>query len=108
MTEAWFSPETSRYFAFLSLLALCAIFDEVARRGRLRHLVLGVWNVVIGISVVIAGSGAVAFLTGQPAYVVRTLVMSGMFVGATFALTRVLVVQTYREAELRKTIANDI
>ena len=33
MTDAWFSPETARFFSFLSLLSLCSLFAIPASRA---------------------------------------------------------------------------
>jgi hypothetical protein len=61
MTEAWFSPEAARSLAFLALLAVVAGFEPLARRGRGRIVVTGVYGscIVLGVVLMVAGGVAV-------------------------------------------------
>jgi hypothetical protein len=108
MTDAWFSPEAARLFSYLSLLSLCSLFAIPARRGQLRRLATGVWNTVIGFGLILLAAGSTAIAIGQPAYVSRSLLISGFVVGIVFASTRRAVMRGYDEAELRRTVAADL
>ena len=108
MTQPWFSPEIAPYFSFLALLSLCALFGEGARKGRHRNVVMAVWNGVIAGGVLLLGLAGAAFLSGQPAHVLRALVVTGIVLTACFAFTRVQILRDYREAELRRTVATDL
>lgn len=108
MTDAWFSPGTAVLFSYLSLLSLLSLFAIPARKGRLRGLASAVWNTVIGFSVLLLALGALATAAGQPAYVGKSLLMSGLVVGAVFAGTRRALTRSYSEAELRRTVAADL
>jgi hypothetical protein len=108
MTEAWFSPDTARLFSFLSFLSLCSLFAGPARRGLYRGLATAVWNTVTAFALLLVTASAVALTTGQPWYVSRTLLSSGVVLGAVFAFTRRGLMRCYREAELRRTVAADL
>lgn len=108
MTDAWFSPETARFFSFLSLLSLCSLFAIPASKGRLRGLAVGVWNAVIVFSVILLGAGALAASTGQPPHVTRAMLLSGVLLGVLFAITRRALIRGYEEAEVRRTVAADL
>ena len=108
MTDAWFSPETARFFSFLSLLSLCSLFAIPARKGRLRGLAVGVWNAVVVFAVLLLGAGVLAASTGQPPYVTRAMLLSGFVVGVTFVVTRRALIRGYEEAEVRRTVAADL
>jgi hypothetical protein len=108
MTEAWFSPEAARFFSFLSLLSLCSLFAIPAKRGLFRGLALTVWYAVIALGVVLISMGALAALLNQPIHVSRALVLSGLIVALTFAITRRTLLRGYAEAEVRRTVAADL
>ena len=108
MTDAWFSPETARFFSFLSLLSLCSLFAIPARKGQLRGLAVGVWNAVTVFGLLLLGAGAVAASTEQPRHVTSALLLSGFALGLTFAVTRRVLIRSYEEAEVRRTVAADL
>jgi hypothetical protein len=108
MTDAWFSPETARFFSYLSLLSLCSLFAIPASKGRMRGLALGVWNAVLVVAVLLLGAGAVAASAGQPPHVTRALLLSGVVVGVVFATTRRALIRGYEEAAVRRTVAADL
>jgi hypothetical protein len=108
MTEAWFSPDVARSFAFLSLLALTAAFEPLARQGRGRAIVMAVFG---GCTVLGAGflaASGLAVLAGQPSYVFRSLLLAGVVVTIPFVAAYMEMQKVYREAELRKTVASDL
>jgi hypothetical protein len=69
---------------------------------------MSLWTALMAFGGLLLAASAAAMVVGQPAFVVGTLPLSGTAVGAAFALTRSTIVQAYREAELRKTVANDM
>jgi hypothetical protein len=84
MTEAWFSPDVARSFAFLSLLAVTAVLKPVAQRGRFRAIVMAVFGTCTALGAAFAAAGAVAMFAGQPAYVFRSLLLVGVVVTIPF------------------------
>lgn len=108
MTDVWFSPETARLFSYLSLLSLCSLFAIPAKRGQLRGLAVGVWIAAIGSGLLMLAGGGLAFAVGQPSHVSGPLLLSGLTVGFTFAVTLRGLLRGYQEAELRRTVAADL
>jgi heme/copper-type cytochrome/quinol oxidase subunit 3 len=108
MTDAWFSPETAKFFSYLSLLSLCSLFAIPASKGRLRGLAVGVWTAVLVFAALLLGAGALAVAAGQPAHVTRALLVSGVVLGVLFAATRRALIRGYTEAEVRRTVAADL
>ena len=108
MTEAWFSPEAARSLAFLSLLAVLAGLEPIARRGHARMLVTGIYGASIALGVGLMVAAGAAVLNGQPAYVWRPLALSGFLVTAPLTFGFREMQRIYREAELRKTVASDL
>lgn len=108
MTDAWFSPEASRVFAFLSLLAVMAAFEPLAKQGRGRAIVMAIFGGCIALGAVLLAAAALAAMAGQPAHVIRALVLSGMVVTIPFIAGFKEMQRAYREAEVRKTVAADL
>jgi hypothetical protein len=108
MNDPWFSPEATRSLAFLSLLAIAAALRPLAERGRARTIVMGTYAACIGIGVVFLAAAAVAFVTGQPSYVLRAMLLCGFVIMLPFAAAFAEMQRIYREAELRKTVAADL
>ena len=108
MTEAWFSPDIARSFAFLSLLAITAAFEPIARQGRARTIVSAIFGACIALGVLLLAAAAVALLAGQPGYVLRSLTLAGVVVTIPFVAAFIEMQRIYREAELRKTVASDL
>jgi hypothetical protein len=106
--EPWFSEEIASRFAFLSLLALFALVAIAAKRGRYRQLVMGAWNGVLVVSALLLVLAVLGWSSGQPRYVVFALGFSGFLIGSIFLALKRVVVAGYHEAELRKTIAEDL
>jgi hypothetical protein len=108
MIEPWFAQETSRWFAFLSMLSLLAVLSQYAEQGRHRVAVMRVWASTIAFGGLILVVAALGFLSGQPWYVVKTLGLSGLLVAGMFAATLNVVRRAYDQAEVRRTIAADL
>lgn len=108
MTEAWFSPEVARSFAFMSLLAVTAALEPLAQQGRFRALVTAVFGTGTLLGAAFFAAGVLGWLGGQPAYVFRSLLLVGFVVTIPFVGAFVQIEKIYREAELRKTVASDL
>jgi cbb3-type cytochrome oxidase subunit 3 len=108
MIEPWFAQETTRWFAFLSLLSILSVFSEYAEQGRHRAKVMLVWASGIGCGGFFLVLAAIAFISGQPPHVVRTLALAGVLIAGIFAATLPTLRRAYDEAEMRRTIASDL
>ena len=108
MMEPWFTPETGRLFAMLSLLAFAATLEPLARQGRARGAVMTIFAACVGLGLALLALAAVAGAIGQPGYVVRPLIVGGLVVALPFTAAFAEVRRIYNEAELRKTIASDL
>jgi predicted MFS family arabinose efflux permease len=105
MTQEWFSPDSSKWLAFLSLLALLAI---PAEKGRFKAALMTVWIVMLVGAAVSGMAAVVAAVEGQPSHVVNTLSVTASAIGIAFGGSFFALRKYYREAELRKTIASDL
>jgi len=108
MNDGWFSVEFSRnlvWFSFLSLLSLMGLY---VHRGRHRTLVLSIWAAVLALGVLCLGACAVGLAVGQPSHVFRPLLVMGVVLTVVFGTTFNSIRRAYQDAELRKTIAQDI
>lgn len=108
MTEAWFSSDTAPYLAFFSLLATAAALEPLAKQGRARALVLGIFGACTALGIALIVAGGVATLVNQPRYVWGPLAFAGFTVSLPFAFGFKEMQRVYREAELRKTVAADL
>ena len=108
MTEAWFSAQTAPYLAFFSLLATAAALEPLAKQGRGRVLVLGIFGACAAVGIALMVAGGVATLVDQPRYVWAPLAFAGFTVTVPFAFGFRDMQRVYREAELRKTVAADL
>ena len=108
MTEAWFSPDVARSFAFLALLAVTAVLEPLAQQGRFRAMVMAVFGACTALGAAFAVAGALALVAGQPAYVFRSLLLVGVVVTIPFVAALMSMQKIYREAELRRTVASDL
>ena len=108
MTEPWFSPDVARSFAFLSLLAVTAALEPLAKQGRLRAIVLSVFGTCTLLGAAFFAAGILAWLADQPAYVSRSLLLVGFTVTIPFVGAFIATQKIYRDAELRRTVASDL
>ena len=108
MTEAWFSAEAAPYLAFFSLLATAAALEPLAKQGRARALVLGIFGACTALGIALIIAAGVATLVNQPRYVWAPLAFVGVIVTLPFAFGFKEMQRVYSEAELRKTVAADL
>lgn len=108
MTGAWFSSETAPYLAFFSLLATAAALEPLAKQGRARALVLGIYGACTALGIALIIAAGVAILVNQPRFVWVPLAFVGVVVTLPFVFGFKEMQRVYREAELRKTVASDL
>lgn len=108
MTEPWFSPEVARSFALLSFLAVGAGLTIYAKRGQHRALVLTAGAVLVAFGAILLLAALAASAIGQPAFVSRPLLLSGVVITGVCASGWFELRKMYAEAELRKVSAADI
>ena len=108
MNDGWFSVEFSRKLVWFSLLSLLSLMTFYMHRGRHRTLVLSIWVAVLALGVLCLGACAVGLAVGQPSHVFRPLLVVGVVVTVVFGTTFNSIRRGYQDAELRKTIAQDI
>ena len=77
-------------------------------RGRHRTLVLSIWAAVFALGVLCLGACAVGLAVGQPRHVFGPLLVVGVVMTVVFGATFDSIRRAYQDAELRKTIAQDI
>jgi len=108
MNEGWFSVEFSRNLVWFSLLSLLSLMSFYVHRGRQRTLVLSIWMAMLALGVMCLGACGIGLAVGQPSHVLRPLLVVGVVVTVVFGATLNSIRRTYQDAELRKTIAQDI
>ena len=108
MNDGWFSVEFSRKLVWFSLLSLLSLLSFYVHRERHRTLVLSIWAAVLALGVLCLGACAVGLAVGQPSHVFRPLLVVGVVVTVVFGTTFNSIRRAYQDAEIRKTIAQDI
>jgi hypothetical protein len=108
MMEAWFSPQAAPYFSLLSLMSLMALMSYWIRQGRYRNIVIGSFYAAIGLGIAFMGAALVAWIAGQPEYVINALAMTGVVITIVFVATMPVVYKGYAEVDQRRMIAKDI
>lgn len=108
MTDAWFAASDGRWVAMLALLTVVVALEPMAKQGRNRTFVLGMFAGCAAIGLAFLAAAAIGAISGQPRYVIVPLfaggfAVAGAFTGAFFQMRKV-----YADAELRKTVASDL
>jgi CHASE2 domain-containing sensor protein len=106
--NAWFGPDVAVWFSFLSLLATAAALETLAKRGKQRALVTGVYYAGLALGVVLLGLGVVALVLDQPWYVVFPLLWSGAVMTPAFGWGQRGIRRMYEEAEARRIVAKNL
>jgi hypothetical protein len=109
MIDAWFSVELVQSLQWLSLLSLLSIPAVVfPLQGRYRTAMMVAWIVGFGFGVLCLGASGAGLALGQPGYVLRSLFALGFAFTLAFGGSLAPMQLAYQEAELRKTVAQDI
>ncbi len=112
MTEPWFDANT--YAWILGTLlgvaggvegTLAGVF---APRGKLKTLVMGMHFTIMGTCCILLAAGMVALVAGQPYGIWYGLGFPGLLGLVIFGPLTVVIHKRYAEAELRKSIAEDL
>jgi hypothetical protein len=106
--NAWFSPDASTWFSYLSMLSLLATTAPLAQRGVHKATVVGAHAASIGVGVLLLALGAIAVLAQQPGYVIFPLLFTGVVVTAVVGSVTPVTLRAYRDAEARKIVAKDL
>ncbi len=107
-TNAWFSAQFAPWLALLSLFSLLSYAQTWAQKGKHRQWVMGAYWGVTALGATLALAGLYAYTSGQPRWVWLTLLLAGGLLCALMFWSTLNMAKTYDEAELRKTIANDL
>lgn len=108
MTDAWFAAGDGRWVAMLALLTVVVALEPMARQGRNRTLVLGMFAGCAAIGLAFLAAAVIGALSGQPRFVVGPLFAGGVAVGGAFTGAFFQMRKMYADAELRKTVASDL
>ncbi|HEU4620162.1 MAG TPA: hypothetical protein VFV10_19150 [Gammaproteobacteria bacterium] len=106
--DSWFSEQFSHNLALLALLSVLSFLDPCIRRGKHRNLVMAIWTAVLVFGCACLAAAALAWLGGQPPFVVRPLGIAGLVITGVFGGLYRTTRSAYQEAELRRISALDI
>ena len=107
-TNAWFSAQFAPWLSLLSLFSLLSYANHWAQKGKHRQWVMGAYWGVTALGAALAVAGAYAYLAGQPRWVWLALLLAGLLLCGLMLWSTFGMAKTYDEAELRKSIANDL
>ena len=112
MAEPWFNPKMIGMLGVVigSLLGpitgtLGGVFVP---KGKAKKLVLGFQLFTIALSLVLIVIGVVAYLAGQPRSIWWGFGYTGLLCTVIFSIIFVVFLKRYRDAELRKSMSEDL
>jgi len=113
MNELWFDPSLYAWIpgTFLGVIGggiggpLIGIF---ASRGKSKSFVLGFYSALMGVCTIFLALGLIAYFSGQPYGVWYGLGFPGLLGLIIFGFLLPVVLNQYKQAELRKSIAKDL
>jgi uncharacterized membrane protein YeaQ/YmgE (transglycosylase-associated protein family) len=112
MIEAWFDPVVAWIPGTLLGVIGGAVGGPLAGyfapRGKFKKQILGFYYAIVIISAVLFAAGIAALLSGQPYAVWYGLGFPGLLCLIIFSVLIGVVSKRYREAEMRRSIAEDI
>ena len=112
MIEAWFDPAVAWIPGMLLGVVGGAVGGPLAGyfapRGKFKKQVLGFYYMILAISAVLFVAGIAALVSGQPYAVWYGLGFPGLLCLIIFGVLIGVVSKRYREAEMRRSIAEDI
>ena len=80
----------------------------LAPKGKAKKLVMGVCILTVGLSVILLIAGIVAYLSGQPRAVWSGFGYTGLLCTVMFSISIAVIRKRYTEAELRKSMSEDL
>ena len=80
----------------------------LAPKGKAKKLVLGVELFSLALSLILLVIGIVAYLAGQPRGVWLAFGYAGLLCTVIFGIGYVVILKRYRDAELRKSMSEDL
>ena len=112
MNEPWFNPGIIGGIIGSTLGLFGAITGTVGgvfvQKGKAKKLVLGFQLFTIALSLVLFIIGIVAYLAGQPRGVWYAFGYSGLLGTVIFSIIFAVFLKRYRDAELRKSMSEDL
>lgn len=108
MMDPWFSQEVAPWLALLSLFSLLSYSLKWAQKGLHRELVMNAHKGTVVLGVILLVVGSAAYFIGQPYWVWFALILAGGLLSGLMVWNMSQIAKVYEEAELRKTIANDL
>ena len=106
--NAWFGPDVSLWFTYLSMFSLLATTAPLAQRGVHKTAVVGAHAGTIGVGVLLLVLGGIAVLAQQAGHVIFPLLFSGTVLTAVVSSVMPVTLRAYRDAETRKIVAKDL
>ena len=106
--EPWFSLEVAPFLSLFSLFSLLSLTFKWAQKGQHRDLVMNAHKGTVALGVLLLLSGVGALIVGQPYWVWGALMLAGGLLAGLMLWNARQIEKVYSEAELRKTIANDL
>lgn len=108
MVDPWFSLEIAPWLSLLSLFSLLNFTYGWAQKGHRRELVMNTYKGVVLFGLILVVVGIIAFFVNQPYWVWFSLILAGGLLAGLMVWGATQITKLYDEAELRKTIANDL
>jgi hypothetical protein len=112
MTEPWFNPNMYAWMPGTLLGVAGGIEGTLtglcAPRGKCKTLVLGMHVAILGACSLLLVAGVVALVTGQPYGIWYSLGLPGLLGVVIFGALTPVLHKRYMEAEMRKSMAQDL
>ena len=104
----WFSLEVAPFLSLFSLFSLLSLTNKWAQKGQYRDMVMNAHKGSVALGALLLLTGFAALFIGQPYWVWLALMLAGGLLGGLMLWESAQFEKIYDEAELRKTIANDL
>ena len=106
--DPWFSLEAAPFLSLFSLFLLLSLTNRWAQKGQYRDLIMNAHKGSVALGALLLLTGFAALFLGQPYWVWLALILAGGLLSGLMLWESSQFEKTYDEAELRKTIANDL